>query len=180
MSTTRERALSAATEILGEQGARALTHRRVDERAGLPAGSTSNSFRTRSALLAGVVEALAAQDAAGVRASLVRTSPLELVDACCMMLETTAVEHATATAARLTLFLEARRDPALTAPLAVAAAGLRAALVGALADLGARDPEVGADLLVACLEGLILHRITRADSVQARPVLEAAVGAALR
>src|SRR3954470_19027190 len=103
MPTTRERALTAAIDLLGEQGARALTHRRVDERAGLPAGSTSNSFRTRAALLAGVVDALAGQDAAGVDATLRPASADELVDACCALLETTAVAHAGATAARLSL-----------------------------------------------------------------------------
>lgn len=38
-------------ELLGTQGLRALTHGRVDARAGLPRGSTSNHFRTRQALL---------------------------------------------------------------------------------------------------------------------------------
>ena len=37
------------------EGVRALSHARVDERAGLPPGSTSNWFRTRRALLGGVV-----------------------------------------------------------------------------------------------------------------------------
>jgi DNA-binding transcriptional regulator YbjK len=47
----RELAAEAALTVLAEQGARGLTHRAVDEAAGLPAGSTSNYFRTRSALL---------------------------------------------------------------------------------------------------------------------------------
>ncbi len=41
----------AALEVLGGSGSRDLTHRAVDEAAGLPAGSTSNHFRTREALL---------------------------------------------------------------------------------------------------------------------------------
>ncbi|QNJ93036.1 TetR family transcriptional regulator [Mycolicibacterium fluoranthenivorans] len=43
--------LDAAIDILGEMGAGGLTHRAVDERAGQPAGTTSNYFRTRMALL---------------------------------------------------------------------------------------------------------------------------------
>ncbi len=41
----------AALAVLGESGSRGLTHRAVDEAAGLPAGSTSNHFRSREALL---------------------------------------------------------------------------------------------------------------------------------
>ena len=48
-----------AVAVVGERGIRALSHTRVDERAGLPKGSTSNWFRTRSALLAGVVSHIA-------------------------------------------------------------------------------------------------------------------------
>jgi AcrR family transcriptional regulator len=41
----------AALAVLGAEGSRGLTHRAVDEAAGLPAGSASNHFRTREALL---------------------------------------------------------------------------------------------------------------------------------
>lgn len=43
--------LDAAIDLLGDAGAGGLSHRAVDERAGLPAGTTSNYFRTRLALL---------------------------------------------------------------------------------------------------------------------------------
>lgn len=41
----------AALSVLATEGSRGLTHRAVDEAAGLPSGSTSNYFRTRDALL---------------------------------------------------------------------------------------------------------------------------------
>jgi DNA-binding transcriptional regulator YbjK len=41
----------AALAVLAAEGSRGLTHRAVDEAGGLPSGSTSNHFRTRSALL---------------------------------------------------------------------------------------------------------------------------------
>ncbi|KZS70298.1 TetR/AcrR family transcriptional regulator [Mycobacterium pseudokansasii] len=47
----RTRILDAAIDILADVGVGGLTHRQVDERAGLPAGTTSNYFRTRQALL---------------------------------------------------------------------------------------------------------------------------------
>ena len=63
-ATTRNRALEAAVELLGAEGVRALTHARIDDRAGLPSGSTSNSFRTRRALLGGVVDWIAERERA--------------------------------------------------------------------------------------------------------------------
>jgi hypothetical protein len=42
----RAQLLDAAIDILADTGVGGLTHRLVDERAGLPSGTTSNYFRT--------------------------------------------------------------------------------------------------------------------------------------
>ena len=55
----RARILDTAIDILVDTGIGGVTHRQVDDRAGLPAGTTSNYFRTRLALL----EATAARTA---------------------------------------------------------------------------------------------------------------------
>jgi DNA-binding transcriptional regulator YbjK len=47
----RVQILDAAIGILADEGVGGLTHRHVDDRAGLPSGTTSNYFRTRQALL---------------------------------------------------------------------------------------------------------------------------------
>ena len=53
----RRRALAdAGLEVLANAGARGLTHRAVDRAAGVPLGTTTNYFRSRSALLTGLVE----------------------------------------------------------------------------------------------------------------------------
>jgi hypothetical protein len=54
----------AAIAVLAEHGARGLTHRAVDQAAGLPPGTTSNYARTRSALLALTLARIAELDAA--------------------------------------------------------------------------------------------------------------------
>ncbi|GAA5611740.1 TetR family transcriptional regulator [Streptomyces platensis] len=54
----------AALTLLAERGMRGLTHRAVDEQAGLPQGSTSNVARTRAALLEAAVRRLAEREAA--------------------------------------------------------------------------------------------------------------------
>ncbi len=46
----------AALACLGEHGARGLTHRAVDRQAGIPTGTTSNYFPTRSDLVLGAAE----------------------------------------------------------------------------------------------------------------------------
>jgi AcrR family transcriptional regulator len=55
----RNKILDTAIDILCDDGVGGLTHRQVDNCAGLPAGTTSNYFRTRQALL----EATAARTA---------------------------------------------------------------------------------------------------------------------
>jgi len=47
----RNQILDAAIDILCDDGVGGLTHRQADARAGVPAGTTSNYFRTRPALL---------------------------------------------------------------------------------------------------------------------------------
>jgi len=52
MSTPRAALIAdTAIALIAERGLRGLTHRAVDEAAGLPSGSTSNLARTRAALL---------------------------------------------------------------------------------------------------------------------------------
>ena len=54
----------AAIAVLAGQGARGLTHRAVDQAAGLPPGTTSNYARTRAALLTLALTRIAELDAA--------------------------------------------------------------------------------------------------------------------
>src|SRR5258706_532191 len=71
----------AAIPRLGENGVRGLTHRGVDAAAGVPAGTTSNYFRTRAALIGGVVERFAARERANfdeLAAAAYPTTPKEL------------------------------------------------------------------------------------------------------
>ncbi|MGW0042273.1 TetR/AcrR family transcriptional regulator [Rhodococcus sp. NPDC003348] len=55
----RELVATSAIRIISRDGLRALTHRAVDQEAGIPQGSTSHHARTRLALLELVVDTLA-------------------------------------------------------------------------------------------------------------------------
>ena len=59
MADRRTEILDAALRVLADHGMRGLTHRAVDAAAGIAPGSTSYYFRSRSALVAGCVDAAA-------------------------------------------------------------------------------------------------------------------------
>lgn len=52
----RDRLRDAAIEVLAQFGARGLTHRAVDDAAGVPPGTAKNYFPTRDALLRAVAD----------------------------------------------------------------------------------------------------------------------------
>jgi AcrR family transcriptional regulator len=71
----------AAIDVLGRDGLRALTHRAVDARAGLPQGTCSYHHRTRRSLLGAVLRRIAELDrldmAAGSGAAPAEAGPVD-------------------------------------------------------------------------------------------------------
>ena len=179
MTSTRERALTAAVELLGTSGLRALTHARVDRHAELPPGSTSNWFRTRSALLAGVADWIAREELSEGQPTFELSSADDLVNAVGGLIEFLTGPRRVTTAARLVLFLEASHDQELREALARGRAAMEAAVTATMSRLGARDAGVAAAAVMACSEGMILHRIAREDSSDPRPMLSVVVRGAL-
>lgn len=181
MASTRDRALDAAVELLGEQGIRALTHARVDDRADLPKGSTSNWFRTRDALIAGVItwlaEAERAEFAAGGAPRI--TSPEEMIDALSGFIGMQTGQLAGRTRARYAMFLEGSNDPTLLAPLLRQRALYVEWTTALLAGIGAAHPAEAARTLMATSEGLVLHRLTVDPDAEIRPVIERIVRACM-
>src|ERR1700756_5757865 len=57
----------AAIQLLADDGTKGLSHLKVDRKAGVPDGTTSFYFRTRSALLRAVAERLAELDLASLQ-----------------------------------------------------------------------------------------------------------------
>jgi AcrR family transcriptional regulator len=179
--SNRERALAAAVELLGTEGLRSLTHVRVDDRAGLPKGSTSNYFRTRAALLDGVLGWMLDRELPEVdSASRSPATVEELVESLVKVYEFMMGPNRTVTTARMVLLMEAAHDPALREALARGRAAMAAALLPTLARLGARDPQLALDAVAGCFEGLFLHDIGRHAVIEPRPVLELVVRAAVR
>jgi DNA-binding transcriptional regulator YbjK len=179
MTSPKTRALDAAINLVGTEGLRALTHARVDERASLPKGSTSNYFRTRAALLSGVVERIVEREMPEVGEAFSPASAADLVDAFCGLFEYTTRANRTLTTARLVLFMEASHNSALREALSRGRTAMESSVVPVLNRLGAQDPRAAAAAVMACFEGLILHRIARHDDADPRPTFELVVRAAL-
>ena len=177
MSSTRRRALDAAVTLIGTEGIRSLTHGKVDAAAALPAGSTSNHFRTRAALVAGVVEWLAHEERqdGGFPEPHSRD---ELVTLLSRMGAAQTGPLATRTRARYALFLEADDDA--IRPLRDQRRGMEEWIRGVLTELGGESAARNTTFLMAACDGLLLHRLTVDPDVPIDDVIAHAVDAALR
>ncbi|WP_247040414.1 TetR/AcrR family transcriptional regulator [Arthrobacter rhizosphaerae] len=178
--STRERVMEAAVELLGTQGLKALTHIRVDEAAGVPRGSTSNYFRTRAALLTGVVEWLAEQDLAALGSP---PHPPANVAAFVALLahtvETTTTASRTRTIARYVLFLEGTHNEEVRSPLLAGRVYFRAFVETAMTRLGAPDPVAAATAITAVGEGMIIQRVAVDPDAEVFAPIDAVVRAFL-
>ncbi|MEV6954517.1 TetR family transcriptional regulator [Streptomyces sp. NPDC051183] len=163
----------AAIGTVAAAGLRGLTHRAVDAAAGLPAGSTSYYFRTRSALISACYLRLAELSVADVdrweaghgRLGTQGDGRPDLDSAAAAL---AALLHHWLTAARdrqlarFELTLEATRRPELRADLRTARIAARAKAAALLTALGAPRPARAAELLVAWADGLLYDRLAGA------------------
>ena len=178
-AATRARALKAAVELLGAEGVRALSHARVDARASLPPGSTSNWFRTRRALLVGIVDWIAEQERADLDPAAMPTITEleELIAGLCAMVELQTGPFVTRTRARYALFLELAADPELGEPLRRQRHEFERWTERILTAVGIADPVPASRALMALGDGLLLHRLTVDPGLDVRPAIERAVRA---
>ncbi|WP_062650703.1 TetR/AcrR family transcriptional regulator [Streptomyces maremycinicus] len=195
----RDLIADAAIRTVATAGLRGLTHRAVDAAAGLPAGSTSYYFRTRSALISAcylrlaalsVADADQADQAAQAAQRKAGHGPPDLDSAAGAL---AALLHHWLTAARdrqlarFELSLEATRRPELRADLHTAGLTARARATALLAALGAPRPGPAAELLVAWTDGLLYDRLVGAlaatrpvpDVAELTPVVRRMIEAAL-
>ncbi|MGX6510087.1 TetR/AcrR family transcriptional regulator [Rhodococcus sp. SJ-2] len=185
MTDKRTVALDAAIELLGSEGLRALTHRRVDSIADLPAGSTSNYFRTRQTLVEGVLDRLLERDRLDVAALAGVAAPRDaqaLEDLLCGYVLVATESDVVRTRARFAMFVEAMAAPDLRGAVEIRRGELRAWGAEMLTGLGVEGPgesDAGARLLVDYLDGVILHRLTSGSHPDPRPGIRRILGAIL-
>ncbi|MEU6680070.1 TetR family transcriptional regulator [Streptomyces sp. NPDC046925] len=161
--TRSELIADAALSLLAERGMRGLTHRAVDEAAGLPQGSTSNHARTRLALLEAAVSRLAEREGAVLAPAELRGLPAAgpenrepVITALALALHRYLTgDHRLLLVSRYELALEATRRPELRAVYDAAGARFREPLVALMHAMGSPEPERHALSLVAWCEGLL-------------------------
>ena len=162
----------AAIGVLADHGARGLTHRAVDQAAGLPLGTTSNYARTREALLTLTLTRIAELDAADGAAGLYGTGISEsgmpgsewLTDGLARMLYRTITDTGARrrVRARFELALEATRRPELRAAYDEMGRGFRTEAARLLAAAGSAHPERDAWTLIAWVEGTAFYALAGA------------------
>jgi len=163
----------AAIALIAELGMRGLTHRAVDTRAGLPAGTASAYLRTRKALIEAVVQRLADLDTADLNARGVPTGPPgeapdldALATGIAGLLDDWLTAGRARTLARYACLLEATHHPELRPVLAYGVA-MRTQARALLAAAGAPDAEQRGSHLVAAIDGLLFDRLAGAGSLAA-------------
>lgn len=169
----------AALVVLGSEGSRGLTHRAVDEAAGLPPGSTSNYFRTREALL----------EAAARRHLELDMPPAELLEALTKdqtpltrdqlrALIFAALEPVLAEStrgrllARYELTLESNRRQELHAVMDELRRTVAELTTIALRRSGCKDPELHGRHLVVVLDGISVDQVSATSPTLDRPAIE--------
>lgn len=164
LSARAELLADTALALLAERGMRGLTHRAVDEAAGLPPGSTSNHARTRLALLETAVRRLAEREGsvllpAGLPPARPRIGPPPgpdvLADVLSLALHRYLTRHRSLLISRYELALEATRRPELRAVYDAAGRRFREPLAAMMAAAGSADPERHALSVVAWSEGTL-------------------------
>ncbi|HEV7536482.1 MAG TPA: TetR family transcriptional regulator, partial [Acidimicrobiia bacterium] len=160
----RDALLRATIELLGETGAKSVTHRAVAERAGLPLASTTYYFESVNQLIEEALKLHVAERVAelsGMAAMALGDTGASAQDIAERLAEVLAAAPTPILVAQYQMYLEAGRNPALQPAVAEALAAFEGLAAGVLATLGAREPELTAEAFVALLDGFALHRLAR-------------------
>jgi AcrR family transcriptional regulator len=168
----RRRALAdAAIALLASAGVHGVTHRSVERAAGLPAGTASNYFRDREALLVAAAERVvelhhADLDTAAATAPPPPATPStadtaqRVADLLAESLWHAATTHRDRYLAVFELRLESRRRPALAAALARLVEGSHAAVARHHAELELAVPRERIPDLVVLYGGALFALVT--------------------
>jgi DNA-binding transcriptional regulator YbjK len=161
----RGRLLDAALAVVDSDGIRGLTHRRLEDEAGLARGSARYHIGTNDQIIAATLEHAALRDMRMIEAAWARLGLDALagskasIPKMAAALVSTVLENPGVTRARYELLLEATRRPSLKAE----AQRWRAHFVDytelGLTAAGLDDPHTAALLLGAMLDGLTLDAI---------------------
>jgi DNA-binding transcriptional regulator YbjK len=162
MVDRQQRLLDAAIETLATGGMRQLTHRAVDATAGLPAGSASNRFRTREALIVGVLGRILERETA-LWTRLAIDTRISTIEAFAVLIGRLLMELADGerelSQARRAIFVDAANEPVLRETIGRAREEILSWMAPLLAELGSTDPARDVQYLLALMDGLAGHQL---------------------
>lgn len=175
----------AAIQLVATRGLRGLTHRAVDEEAGLPPGSTSYYLRTRGALLTACVNRMLERDLARAATPPPADRPGDpppgpptdggLQELMVGMVVNLARDRPYDLIARYELSLEASRQPELRDAIIQGGRLLREGLADLLAALGIPDADTVAWPVAAMMDGLLYDRVAGAGTALSSEAFESSV-----
>lgn len=156
----RERLLAAAISLFADGGARAITHRAVAARAGLPSATTTYYFESIDELIR---EALGAHVSRWSRdldalAAVDMDATVSLDDAAGFIAAIFAERGPEVAALELSIFLAAAREPQLVDVAGAALRSLERLAVAVLAKVGVTGSDDVAAAVVALISGTALRR----------------------
>jgi DNA-binding transcriptional regulator YbjK len=157
----------AGIDLLVESGVHGVTHRAVDRRAGLPAGTTSNYFRSREALLMAIAHRVVARHQADMADAAQAHPPSakgnigeRAIDLILDSLMLAAGPHRARYLAIFELRLESLRRPALSAAINELMAAMTAFTAGHHTELGLGIPPAAVPPMLVMYGGALFALVT--------------------
>jgi TetR/AcrR family transcriptional regulator, regulator of biofilm formation and stress response len=151
----------ATVELIAEGGPKAVTHRAVSARAGLPPASAGYYFKTVDDLVDAALRQYAAQRVENLTAVFDEAvagaqDPLQIAERIATALVRGSTRHGLA---QYEVYLEAARNPRLRDAVDSSMAAFEQMAADRLQSLGIRSPRLAAKAFVAVADGFALHRL---------------------
>ncbi|AYM40971.1 TetR family transcriptional regulator [[Mycobacterium] chelonae subsp. gwanakae] len=173
----RAEVIAAAIEVAGTMGVGGLTYRSVDAAANVPSGTTSNHFRTRDALLLGVIVEIEKLRRAFWRALVTEINPTTVADL--VGIGTAYANGAvgmmsTRVRAYMALLMEGWSHPELREPLQRGRDAQIPRTLQLMRKVDPKTPELHAEIFQDYLTGIIYQQLANpSPNFNPRPGIEA-------
>lgn len=159
----REVILEATLRILRLDGPRALSHRTVAKAAGVPLAATTYYFASKEELMEEALRRIAGEEVERLDALRASVPAGASAEEMARLLAGALRAEYERELPKFEIYLEAARRPALRRHCQHWIDAFRGLAAAAFAERGAPEPERSGRLLVAAIDGLIMHRLATAE-----------------
>lgn len=162
-ASTKDALLAAAATAIARDGWTGATTRRVATLAGVNQGLVHYHFGSMADLRRQAAVRVLTQEVEGPMAALMAPGPIAEALVECLRLIGHVDPRSDASLVLLEAMLAATRDPEVGPLLRAALDAAREQLAARIAEAGGRQPDASATVIIAALDGLLLHRVVDAD-----------------